>query len=82
MGADGRSKRAELAGICRRERCLEKQAYLNRPNLEYIEGFYRAFLKEPQTVEGEWQRFSKALNSPKIYKPQRGFQPRSSTSIG
>ncbi|MCB9026477.1 MAG: 2-oxoglutarate dehydrogenase E1 component [Bdellovibrionaceae bacterium] len=36
---------------------LEKFSYLNRSNLEYIEQQYQNFLKDPQSIEGEWRMF-------------------------
>jgi 2-oxoglutarate dehydrogenase E1 component len=36
---------------------LEKFSYLNRPNLEFIEGLYQSFRENPEAVEPEWKLF-------------------------
>ncbi len=41
----------------REDQVLEKHSYLNRPNLEFIEGLYQRFLKDPETVGPEWRLF-------------------------
>ena len=34
-----------------------KQNYMNRSNLEYVEGLYKDFLKGPENVPEEWRQF-------------------------
>lgn len=34
-----------------------KQNYMNRGNMEYVEGLYRDFKKDPETVPAEWRQF-------------------------
>ncbi|MBX7231920.1 MAG: 2-oxoglutarate dehydrogenase E1 component [Bdellovibrionales bacterium] len=41
----------------KRGNCLEKFSYLNRPNLEYIEGLFQQFQQQPDTLSEEWKMF-------------------------
>ncbi len=36
---------------------MEKFTYTNRPNLEYLEGLYQEFRKNPESVSADWKLF-------------------------
>lgn len=36
---------------------MEKFSYLNRPNLEFVEGMYQTFRKNPEAIDPDWRLF-------------------------
>ena len=54
----------------------EKHAYLNRPNLEYIEGLYQDFLKSPDSIDGDWRLFFEGVEFAKGLKESTGLSSK------
>jgi 2-oxoglutarate dehydrogenase E1 component len=41
---------------------LEKHSYLNRSNLEYVEGLYQSFRQNPESISAEWRLFFEGVD--------------------
>jgi 2-oxoglutarate dehydrogenase E1 component len=48
---------------------LQKQNYMNRSNLEYVEGLYKDFLQSPENVPEEWGQFFEGVEFAKELAP-------------
>jgi 2-oxoglutarate dehydrogenase E1 component len=55
---------------------LEKFSYLNRPNLEYIEGLYQNFRQNPESIDSEWRLFFQGVEFAQNLSAQTGLSAK------
>ena len=55
---------------------MEKFSYLNRPNLEFIEGLYENFRANPETVDAEWRLFFQGVEFAQNLSTQSGLSEK------
>ena len=54
----------------------EKFSYLNRPNLEYIEGLYQNFRANPESIDSEWRLFFQGVEFAQNLSTQAGLSKK------
>lgn len=55
---------------------MEKFSYLNRPNLEFIEGLYQNFRQNPESIDGEWRLFFEGVEFAQNLSSQSGLSEK------
>ncbi|MCB0406980.1 MAG: 2-oxoglutarate dehydrogenase subunit E1, partial [Bdellovibrionales bacterium] len=51
---------------------MQKQNYMNRSNLEYIEDLYQQFLQDPSQIDGDWKLFFEGVEFSKSMASSSG----------
>ena len=55
---------------------MEKFSYLNRPNLEFIDGLYESFRNNPEAVDPEWRLFFQGVEFAQNLSAQSGLSEK------